>query len=164
MVFHTRTLGPPHRLSVFQTHLFRDFTLDILGCQYSQDSVRAMLSNVMEPPFFPVNLDDLKSTICVNGGCVDTNHNRYRDGGPDISQPSEQRHGIQAYRKRKIFRVPHRQRNRLQKRRRPRSSRTFMNPEGHTGSMLIFPQRQPFRTRCRIHARRILRWTHFLGT
>ena len=56
----------------FKPIYLKDFTLDILGCKYSQDSIRAMLSNVMDPPLFPVNLGELKSTIVYNGGCVDT--------------------------------------------------------------------------------------------
>ncbi len=56
----------------FKPIYFKNYNIEILGCEYSQSSIRYLLSNVMNPPFFPVNLDELKSTIKFTGKCFDS--------------------------------------------------------------------------------------------
>jgi phosphoribosyl 1,2-cyclic phosphodiesterase len=43
----------------------------IRGCLYSQDAIRKILSGVMDSPYFPVNIEYLKSDITFSGECPD---------------------------------------------------------------------------------------------
>jgi len=49
-----------------------DTRIVIAGCSDSQVAIRNIISNVMEPPFFPVKLDELKSSIHFAGTCQES--------------------------------------------------------------------------------------------
>jgi phosphoribosyl 1,2-cyclic phosphodiesterase len=50
--------------------LYRDgVTIHIHGCTYAQQSIKTFLSEVMQPPFFPVTLDDVHSELVFDNEC-----------------------------------------------------------------------------------------------
>jgi len=50
--------------------LYRDgVTIHIHGCTYAQQSIRTFLSEVMQPPFFPVTLDDVHADLLFDNEC-----------------------------------------------------------------------------------------------
>ncbi len=50
--------------------LYRDgVTIHIHGCTYAQQSIRTFLSEVMQPPFFPVTLDDVHAKLVFDNEC-----------------------------------------------------------------------------------------------
>jgi phosphoribosyl 1,2-cyclic phosphodiesterase len=50
--------------------LYRDgVTIHIHGCTYAQQSIRTFLSEVMQPPFFPVTLDDVHAELLFDNEC-----------------------------------------------------------------------------------------------
>jgi phosphoribosyl 1,2-cyclic phosphodiesterase len=44
----------------------------LAGCSDSQEAIKNILSDVMEPPFFPVKLSELKSTVHFAGTCQES--------------------------------------------------------------------------------------------
>lgn len=44
--------------------------IDFYGCPFAQKSIRTILAKTMEPPFFPVNLDDVAATFTFNDACI----------------------------------------------------------------------------------------------
>jgi phosphoribosyl 1,2-cyclic phosphodiesterase len=51
--------------------LYRDgITIHIHGCTYAQQSIRTFLSEVMQPPFFPVTLDDVHAELLFDNECT----------------------------------------------------------------------------------------------
>jgi phosphoribosyl 1,2-cyclic phosphodiesterase len=50
--------------------LYRDgVTIHVHGCTYAQQSIRTFLSEVMQPPFFPVTLDDVHANLIFDNEC-----------------------------------------------------------------------------------------------
>ena len=50
--------------------LYRDgVTIYIHGCTYAQESIRTFLGTVMQPPFFPVTLDDVHADLVFDNEC-----------------------------------------------------------------------------------------------
>ena len=50
--------------------LYRDgITIHIHGCTYAQESIRTFLGTVMQPPFFPVTLDDVHADLVFDNEC-----------------------------------------------------------------------------------------------
>lgn len=50
--------------------LYRDgITIHIHGCTYAQESIRTFLGTVMQPPFFPVTLDDVHADLIFDNEC-----------------------------------------------------------------------------------------------
>lgn len=50
--------------------LYRDgVTIRIHGCTYAQQSIRNFLGTVMQPPFFPVTLDDVHADLLFDDEC-----------------------------------------------------------------------------------------------
>jgi len=50
--------------------LYRDgVTIHIHGCTYAQQSIRTFLSEVMQPPFFPVTLEDVHADLVFDHEC-----------------------------------------------------------------------------------------------
>ncbi len=56
----------------FKPLYFSSTEIEISGCQYSQETIQRLLSSVMHPPFFPVKISELKSTIRFNSYCEET--------------------------------------------------------------------------------------------
>jgi phosphoribosyl 1,2-cyclic phosphodiesterase len=45
-------------------------SIDFYGCPFAQKSIRAILSRTMDPPFFPVNLDEVSASFTFNDACI----------------------------------------------------------------------------------------------
>jgi phosphoribosyl 1,2-cyclic phosphodiesterase len=73
-----------HELNILFTHahwdhisgfpffkpIYRDDTnIAIFGCIYAQKSIKTILANIMEPPFFPVDLSSVKAHISFSDTC-----------------------------------------------------------------------------------------------
>ena len=44
-------------------------SIDFYGCPFTQDSIRAFVSRTMEPPFFPISIDDVRGTFTFHDIC-----------------------------------------------------------------------------------------------
>ncbi len=44
-------------------------TLSVFGCPFAQTSIKHMISRIMLPPNFPVNFEDIKTTITYHDSC-----------------------------------------------------------------------------------------------
>src|SRR3972149_5651974 len=44
-------------------------SLHLYGCPFAQASIKEILSKSMSPPYFPVNLEDLRADISYHGAC-----------------------------------------------------------------------------------------------
>ena len=53
----------------FKPLYHRDTTIYVHGCTFAQDSIRTFLRTVMQPPFFPVNLDDVHAQLSFDDEC-----------------------------------------------------------------------------------------------
>jgi phosphoribosyl 1,2-cyclic phosphodiesterase len=47
----------------------KGISLQLYGCPFAQASIREILSKSMSPPYFPVNLEDLRADISYHGAC-----------------------------------------------------------------------------------------------
>jgi phosphoribosyl 1,2-cyclic phosphodiesterase len=56
----------------FKPLYMSDTRIVIAGCSDSQIAIKKLISDVMEPPFFPVKLNELKSTIHFAGTCQES--------------------------------------------------------------------------------------------
>jgi phosphoribosyl 1,2-cyclic phosphodiesterase len=45
-------------------------SLQLYGCPFAQASIKDILSKSMSPPYFPVNLEDLRADISYHGACA----------------------------------------------------------------------------------------------
>lgn len=48
----------------FKPIYHKGYTLNLHGCLYARQSIRAILARAMSPPFFPVDLSEIPATIC----------------------------------------------------------------------------------------------------
>lgn len=53
----------------FKPIYLQDTHIDVYGCRFAQRSIKNILSNTMQPPFFPVKLDDIKAELDFHGAC-----------------------------------------------------------------------------------------------
>ena len=56
----------------FKPAYLPDTRIVVAGCSDSQAAITNILSDVMEPPFFPVTMSELKSTIHFAGSCQES--------------------------------------------------------------------------------------------
>jgi len=54
----------------FKPLYFSKSDITLCGCPFTQETVKDMISHVMTPPYFPVNLDDIKARITYEGECT----------------------------------------------------------------------------------------------
>lgn len=47
----------------------KGISLHLYGCPFAQASIKDILSKSMSPPYFPVNLEDLRADISYHGAC-----------------------------------------------------------------------------------------------
>jgi phosphoribosyl 1,2-cyclic phosphodiesterase len=47
----------------------KGISLHLYGCPFAQASIKEILSKSMSPPYFPVNLEDLRADISYHGAC-----------------------------------------------------------------------------------------------
>ena len=43
--------------------------IEVYGCTFAQESIKNILSNTMQPPYFPVNLSEVKASINYHQAC-----------------------------------------------------------------------------------------------
>jgi phosphoribosyl 1,2-cyclic phosphodiesterase len=53
----------------FKPIYLADMHIEVFGCPFAQSSIRQMLSGAMHPPYFPVNLADLRAEITYYEAC-----------------------------------------------------------------------------------------------
>lgn len=56
----------------FKPIYFRRASITLFGCSFVQESMRHMISKIMEPPYFPVHFDDIKANIEYQEVCETT--------------------------------------------------------------------------------------------
>ena len=54
----------------FKPIYFENTHIDVYGCRFAQRSIKNILANTMQPPFFPVKLDDIKAERNPNARVV----------------------------------------------------------------------------------------------
>ncbi|MFC1742632.1 MBL fold metallo-hydrolase [Candidatus Riflebacteria bacterium] len=68
-------------LPFFKPLYFKRSTINFYGCRFAQESVQAMIAGSMKPPYFPIDLTKVSSTLSFLGIC-DT---KFKIGGMEIS-------------------------------------------------------------------------------
>lgn len=53
----------------FRPAYMKEATLQLYGCPFAQQSVKDIISKSMSPPYFPINLDELRANITFHGAC-----------------------------------------------------------------------------------------------
>src|SRR5512136_1297333 len=53
----------------FQPIYHKETTLSLYGCPYVQESVKNMISRLMEPPNFPMTFQDIRADITYHESC-----------------------------------------------------------------------------------------------
>jgi phosphoribosyl 1,2-cyclic phosphodiesterase len=48
----------------------KEYSLRLHGCTYAQESIRTFLKEAMNPPFFPVNIDDIAANMSFSDVCA----------------------------------------------------------------------------------------------
>jgi phosphoribosyl 1,2-cyclic phosphodiesterase len=54
----------------FKPLYFSKSVITLCGCPFTQSTIKEMISHVMTPPYFPVNLDDIRARISYEGECT----------------------------------------------------------------------------------------------
>jgi phosphoribosyl 1,2-cyclic phosphodiesterase len=53
----------------FKPAYFRDTQIDMFGCPFVQETVKRIVSGTMNPPYFPVDFEDISCEISYHGAC-----------------------------------------------------------------------------------------------
>jgi phosphoribosyl 1,2-cyclic phosphodiesterase len=58
----------------FKPIYVRDASIDLVGCPFVQDTIKRMISKIMQPPNFPVNFDDIRAKTSYYESCEGYNN------------------------------------------------------------------------------------------